>query len=133
VACQPSFFCHFASRIPDANYSLCCARPQVINNVASYPTMTDFVISTNAPEQLESWRRTNTLGATAFRVHAAVNTVGAYGLTWAHRDVVEDSLANGAQFAGGFRNALWPQARNNVHVATVRQHTTFEQRRLQRH
>ncbi len=78
-----------------------CTRPQVIKNVESYPTMTDFVISTNAPEQLENWRRTNTLGVTAFRVHAAVDTVGAYGLTWAHRDVAEDALANGTQFAGG--------------------------------
>ena len=78
-----------------------CTRPQVIKNVESYPTMTDFVISTDAPEQLESWRVTNTVGATAFRVHAAVETAGLYWLTWAHRAVAEDALANGAQSAGG--------------------------------
>ena len=85
----------------------CCARPQVIKNVESYPTMTDFVISTNGPEQLENWRRTNTQGATAFRVHAAVDmhVSGAYGLTWAHRDVAEDSLVNGALFGG--KSSVW--------------------------
>ncbi len=78
---------------------------QVIKNVESYPTMTDFAISANAPEQLENWRRTNTLGANAFRVHPAVDTVGAYGLTWAHRDVAEDSLANGALFCASL--SVW--------------------------
>ena len=82
-----------------------CAGPQVIKNVESYPTMTDFAISTNEPEKLENWRISNTQGARAFRVHAQINTTGPYGLTWSHREVVEDSLAIGALFVG--RWSVW--------------------------
>ena len=73
---------------------------QLVKNVESYPTMTDFAINTNEPEKLENWRLTNTQGARAFRVHAAPDATGQYGLTWSHRLLVEDSLANGALFAG---------------------------------
>ncbi len=59
--------------------------------------MTDFAISTNEPEKLENWRLSNTQGARAFRVHAQINTTGPYGLTWSHREIVEDSLAIGAR------------------------------------
>ena len=64
----------------------------------SYPTTTDIVVITDAPNKLAAWRDTNTVARLRFRVHSAANLDNPLRLAWVHRSVAQEAIAAGEPY-----------------------------------